>query len=91
MDVKTLDKSCYSEWVVRNSLYWLSAVSEWTLEESDTHWQITLVKPGSDTNQELSRLLNDYLLRERLMAQTDALRSSIVTSVLVGIQERLTK
>lgn len=91
MDVTSLDKSRYSEWVIRNSLYWLTAVSTWKLEETATHWEITLGKSGSESEQELSRLLNDYVLRERLMLQTDSIRQSIATSVLCDIQRRLAK
>jgi len=91
MDVRSLEKSRYSEWVIRNALYWLSPISLWTLDETDTHWQITFANPGSKTDQALSRLLNDYLLRERLMTKTNAVRDAIAVSVLTAVQERLSQ
>lgn len=89
MEVIQLDKSSYSEWVVRNALYWLSSVTTWQLESNESHWLIKLSASDIGIAQELDRLLNDYTLRERIMTQTDCIRDAIAVSVLKGIQARL--
>ncbi len=89
MDIKTLDKSRHSEWVVRNALYWLSATTRWQMDETDTQWIIRLESPSADNSFELERLLNDYVLREKIMQRTAGIRDAIAVSVLEGIQERL--
>jgi His-Xaa-Ser system protein HxsD len=89
MEIRSLEKSCHSEWVVRNALYWLSAVTRWQLDETDNQWIIRLEEPSTDAVFELERLLNDYILREKVMHRTAGLRDAIAVSVLEGIQGRL--
>lgn len=89
MDIKALDKSRHSEWVVRNTLYWLSAATRWQLDETDTQWIIHLESPSADVSFEFDRLLNDYVLREKIMQRTAGIRDAIAVSVLEGIQDRL--
>ena len=39
MKSKEYSKKNYSEWVIRNSLYWFSNYSKWSLEESEEFFQ----------------------------------------------------
>lgn len=91
MDITKLEKSEYSEWVVRNSLYWLSSVTTWNMKSTETLWLIELGESDKTITQELDRLLNDYTLRESIMLKTGSVRDAIAVSVLEGIQARLTE
>ena len=86
-----LEKSVYSEWVIRNSLYWMSAMTPWELAMNETHWVIELDDHNKETRQELNRLLNDYSLREKIMSRTEEVRNNIIEHVLSDIQARLNK
>ena len=55
-----LDQNQYSEWVVRNSLYWIDG--EYTLESIDGYWNIELQDEANMI--QLNKLINDYRLRE---------------------------
>ncbi|MGY8872398.1 MAG: His-Xaa-Ser system protein HxsD [Pseudomonadales bacterium] len=91
MEITKLEKSEYSEWVVRNSLYWLSSVTTWNMKSTETLWLIELGESDKAITQELDRLLNDYTLRESIMLKTGNVRDAIAVSVLEGIQARLTE
>jgi len=91
MDSIKLKHSAYSEWVVRNTLYWMSAITSWNLDSSEDSWIILLENADRETRQELDRLLNDYTLRERLMLKTEGVRNSIVENVLASVEARLKK
>ena len=58
--ITLLDQANYSEWVVRNSLYWVDG--DYTLNEKDGLWEVALYDEGQE--KQLHRLLNDYRLRE---------------------------
>ena len=79
----------YSEWVVRNSLYWMSSLTEWNLTKSDTHWSIHFLALSDELECEFHRLLNDYSLREQLMKSTQEARDGIANAVLRSIEARL--
>lgn len=36
-----------SEWVLRNCLYWMSAVTRWKLDEDDEYWLVSF-EPWDD-------------------------------------------
>lgn len=91
MKVKKFSKSKLSEWVIRNALYWLSGTSEWSLEESDKEWIVVLEDDRHSTEFQLSRLINDYILRERMMLKTEGARSAIAEAVIDGIKDQLSK
>ena len=55
-----LDQNHYSEWVVRNSLYWIDG--DYTLNEKNGFWEVALYDEGHE--KQLNCLLNDYRLRE---------------------------
>ena len=55
-----LDQNQYSEWVVRNSLYWIDG--EFTLEKKDSFWNVELQDKANEI--QFTKLLNDYRLRE---------------------------
>lgn len=87
--LKKLDKTMYSEWVIRNSLYWMSAVTRWKLDEDNEHWLISFEPFNDEIEFEFERLLNDYKLRERLHSHTGQVRTSIIDNVLRSIDSRL--
>ncbi len=79
----------HSEWVLRNSLYWMSAVSRWKLEEDYQNWFVFFENWNDELEFEFERLLNDYKLREKLQAHTGQVRASIIDNVLRSIDSRL--
>lgn len=86
---KVLQKNHYSEWVIRNTLYWMTPVSPWKLEENSSSWIIFFEKSGPGCEFEFGRLLNDFSLREKLHRQTGQLRDDIISKVLRSIDDRL--
>lgn len=87
--VRKLSKTMDSEWVIRNSLYWISAVARWKLEENEQHWLVSFETWNDEIEFEFERLLNDYKLREKLQAHTGQVRASIIDNVLRSIDTRL--
>ena len=87
---KRIEKRKFSEWVVRQALYWMTPVSRWTLDETESEWIIALEDESFAVRSELDRLLNDYLLREKLMSKTHATREAISQAVLEGINKKVT-
>lgn len=79
----------YSEWAVRNSLYWMSAVAFWKLNEDDQSWLVSFEPFNDQIEFEFERLLNDYKLREKLQVHTGQVRTSIIANVLRSIDSRL--
>lgn len=88
---KNINKIAFSEWVLRNSLYWMSNVSRWKLDENDEHWLISFEVWNDEVEFEFERLLNDYKLREKLQAHTGQVRTSIIDNVLKSIDSRLSQ
>ncbi|PWK09425.1 His-Xaa-Ser system protein HxsD [Pantoea ananatis] len=86
---KNISKTMYSECVIRNSLYWMSAVTHWKLDEKDQNWIVSFEDWNDEVEFELERLLNDYKLREKLQAHTGQVRTSIIDNVLRSIDSRL--
>ncbi|MBC0855503.1 His-Xaa-Ser system protein HxsD [Pantoea stewartii] len=88
---KNISKTMYSEWVLRNSLYWMSAFARWKLDEDDEHWLVSFEDWNDEVEFEFERLLNDYKLREKLQAHTGQVRTSIIDNVLRSIDSRLSQ
>lgn len=86
---RTLQKDQFSEWVIRNTLYWMTPFTQWKLEENISSWIIFFETKSPDCEFEFERLLNDYKLREKLQHQTGQLRDAIVSKVLRSIDGRL--
>lgn len=86
---KRIEKKLYSEWVIRNALYWMTAYTQWNLEDSGSEWVISFNALSQEYEFEFERLLNDYTLRELLQRQTGQLRTSIIDNVLSSIDARL--
>ncbi|WP_405051022.1 His-Xaa-Ser system protein HxsD [Serratia nevei] len=86
---KNISKTMHSEFVLRNSLYWMSSVTRWKLDEDDQHWLISFEVWNDEVEFEFERLLNDYKLREKLQAHTGQVRASIIDNVLRSIDSRL--
>lgn len=86
---KKILKTTYSELVIRNSLYWMSATSRWKLNEDDEHWFVSFESWDNEIEFEFERLLNDYKLREKLQSHTGQVRTSIIDNVLRSIDSRL--
>lgn len=91
MIVREFKKEKYSEWVIRNSLYWLSGECKWVLEEKEDQWEVYINNDDLDMVHQLCRLMNDYLLREKLMRETEDVRKSIALAVMKGIEEQISK
>tara|TARA_B100000809_G_C14908116_1_gene448795 strand:+ start:235 stop:507 length:273 start_codon:yes stop_codon:yes gene_type:complete len=89
MKSKEYSKKNYSEWVIRNSLYWFSNYSKWSLEESEEFWSVSIQEDEESAIQELDRLINDYLLREKIMKKTEGVREKIALKVLQSIEEKI--
>ncbi len=89
MNKRRLAKDRYSELVVRNTLYWLTAYTEWTLDEEEDNWIVQLSSNDPSLQAKFDALLNDYLLREKLSLKTEPYRDAITSAVLKGITERL--
>lgn len=87
--LKTYEISTHSEWVMRNSLYWISAFATWDLTKDDSNWIVQINSDDESIYIEFGRLLNDYLLRELISVKTDKLRERIAISVLTSIENRL--
>ncbi|WP_244913651.1 His-Xaa-Ser system protein HxsD [Pantoea coffeiphila] len=87
--LKNIRKTEYSEWVVRNSLYWMSAITHWQLDGDDRDWIVSFKLSNDEVEFEFERLLNDYKLREQLQVHTDAVRTAIIDNVLRSIDSRL--
>lgn len=85
---KILKERC-SEWVIRNSLYWVTAYTRWKLDEDELNWVITFDVFTEESQFEFERLLNDYKLRESLQRQTGQVKASIIDKVLSSIDKRL--
>ncbi|WP_343552093.1 His-Xaa-Ser system protein HxsD [Pantoea sp.] len=86
---KKLPKKMYSEWTLRNSLYWMSAVTRWKLDEDEHNWLVSFETFHEEVEFEFERLINDYKLREKLQAHTGQVRTSIIDNVLRSIDSRL--
>ncbi|KMK18279.1 hypothetical protein ABW09_10845 [Pluralibacter gergoviae] len=86
---KKLRKKTHSEWVLRNSLYWMSAVARWKLEEDDENWIVSFEPFNKEVEFEFQRLVNDYKLREKIQSHTGQVRTSIIDNVLRSIDSRL--
>ncbi len=86
-----LEKSNYSESVIRKSLYWLSEVSDWQLQEDSTSWDVMLNTISDEQKftiiSELHRLMNDFILREKLDNDTLGMRNQIVVAALQGLMK----
>ena len=87
MDTIRLSKVCYSELVVRKALYWWSEHSDWELDFDEESWIITFSTNNniSESKPHFYRILNDFVLREKLDEQTQHLRLKIVKSALDAI------
>ncbi|WLS79827.1 His-Xaa-Ser system protein HxsD [Erwinia pyri] len=86
---KIISKNEYSEWVLRSSLYWMSAVARWKLDEDEQSWGVSFEPFNDQVEFEFERLLNDYKLRQKLQTHTGQVRTSIIDNVLRSIDSRL--
>lgn len=86
---KNISKTMHSEWVLRSTLYWMSSITRWKLDEDDQHWLVSFEDWNDEVEFEFERLLNDYKLREKLQPHTGQVRASIIDNVLRSIDTRL--
>ncbi len=87
----TLQKSNYSETVLRKSLYWLSSDAEWILEGNSENWVIVITnnKNNIDIESKFHRLVNDQILREIISIKSKGSRENIISKVLQDIEDSL--
>lgn len=86
-----LAKQDIPEEVLRKTLYWVSEHCNWYLDQDESHWTVELLTTGDTCKtcrSEFDRLLNDFLLRDRLDRRTKNLRSRIIEEALRGLDER---
>lgn len=88
---RKLQKEHYSEWVIRNSLFWMTPLTQWRLKDNISYWVNDFETDSPKCKYELERLLNDYILREELQHKTGNLRDTIVHRMLQSIDERLSE
>lgn len=74
-------KSEYTEAVVRKSLYWASEICDWELRSEKEDW-VLILHTDSGGLSNFHRILNDFILREKLDAQTKNLRIDIINAAL---------
>lgn len=81
----------YTESVLRQVLYWMTPVTEWSLVIHEGIAEITLKKNDDETICHFHKLLNDYKLREQIEWQTKDIRDSIMQKVLASLDKRLSQ
>lgn len=86
---KFYKKNEYSEWVIRNTLYWMSSITRWKLDDNEQTWIVSFELFNDQVDFEFERLLNDYKLREKLQEYNGHVRASIIDNVLRSIDSRL--
>lgn len=91
MIIIKLPKSQYSEIVVRKSLYWIDPNQLWTLTSEERDWAISVKAPSQNFEALLHHHLNDFLLRERLDVQTQALRQAMISASLQAVMLNVSK
>ncbi len=91
MAVISLNKNRYSENVIRQTLYWLSAETKWSLSEELMTFEVTLINDDDEVLFKFQQLLNDYILREQIDTKTKNIRESIINKVLLSLDARLSK
>lgn len=83
---KEVNENEYSEWVIRNSLYWMSEVTQWKLNKSEGFFKIELSNDSEEVVFRFHRLLNDFYLRSQLLEKTANLRYDIIKKSLLSIE-----
>lgn len=83
---KEVNENEYSEWVIRNSLYWMSEVTQWKLNKSEGFFKIELSNDSEEVVFRFHRLLNDFSLRSQLLEKTANLRYDIIKKSLSSIE-----
>ena len=80
----TLSKSDFSESVIRKALYWATEIGDWELDSGGDDWEVTINADGKGVTK-FHRILNDFILRERLDAQTKSLRTDVIKAALTRL------
>lgn len=81
----------YSESVLRQALYWMTPMTEWSLTINESLAEIVLEKDGDEISYHFYQLLNDYKLREHIESKTKNTRDSIMQKVLASLDKRLSQ
>ena len=81
-NIIVFEKDKYTEAVIRKSLYWLSEKCKWKLNDCSSTWEVEIhISEDLESNiYEFHRLLNDFLLREKLDIETGALRKKVISA-----------
>lgn len=83
-NIIVFEKDKYTEDVIRKSLYWLSEKCKWKLCDCSSTWEIE-IQDSEDLDSNIfdfHRLLNDFLLREKLDKETGSLRKKVISASL---------
>lgn len=91
MKIFTFTAEQYSESVLRQALYWMTPITEWSLIINESLAEITLEKDEDEISYHFHQLLNDYKLRENIESKTKNIRDSIMQKVLVSLDKRLSQ
>lgn len=59
-----------SEWIIRNSLYWMSTIISWKLKEDEQNGLVSFETFNDEVKLEFEQMLNDYKFREKLQVHT---------------------
>ncbi|UTM59572.1 His-Xaa-Ser system protein HxsD [Photobacterium sp. CCB-ST2H9] len=91
MVIRRLKKDSFSEMVVRSSLYWMSPLTHWKLNEENEEWLITFSSEDESVLFEFERLINDYVLREKISGKTGVHLDAISRAVLQSVERKLSQ
>lgn len=81
----------YSESVLRQALYWMTPITEWSLTINGSLAEVILKKDNDEISFHFHQLLNDYKLREHIESKTKNIRDSIMQKVLASLDKRLSQ
>lgn len=76
-------KEKYSEYVMRNSLYWMSQYCEWELNDLTDNWEVIIPE---ENKKNLDNLVNDFKLREMIGFKTNDVRERIIYNALKRVE-----
>jgi len=83
--VITASKNDLSEISLRKILYWVEENINISTNEDESHWMIIIESPESEIDShfnKINKLVNDFILREKIASETEHLRKKIINNAL---------